>query len=173
MFSHHGPFCCWCFCLSCWHGSTTYTWNIIPSYKTHCYRTWDGILAGVCSALLFPFTHFSTDGVLADITDPLWLLRLLRCLSFGNVAVCLGLSLHLSAPLIARDTYSYSFSNAAGSVQSVHFTPRSRGVGPSGKSLTSARLCRHRSLSGFTLQSKKWPSADNSSSSSQVWYAKS
>ena len=49
-------FCLRC-CLRCWHSNTNYTRNITPTYKTHYYPTWGGILADVCSALLFPFTH--------------------------------------------------------------------------------------------------------------------
>lgn len=106
---------CRCFCLRCWHSNTNYTWNITPTYKTHYYPTWGGILADVCSALLFPFTHSPRRHRWATLA-----LRLLRCLSLGNPAVCLVLSIYLSAPLIACDiyfiyTFQYSGLSATGS----------------------------------------------------------
>lgn len=91
---------CRCFCLRCWHSNTSYTWNTTPAYKTHYYPTWGGILAGVCSALLSIRTLASRRH-----RWPTRMLRLHHCLSLSNTAVCLVLSLYLSAPPIARDIY--------------------------------------------------------------------
>ena len=97
-------FCLRC-CLRCWHSNTNYTWNITPTYKTHYYPTWGGIHADVCSALLFPLTHSPLHTPRRHHWPTLTLRRLLHCLSLTNAAVCLVLSLYLSAPPISRDIY--------------------------------------------------------------------
>lgn len=100
---------CRCFCLRCWHSNTNYARNITPTYKSHYYPMRGGILADVCSALLFfhrSRRRASTHSSQADTTDPLSrCTSSLRCLSLSNAGVCLVLSLHLSAPPIARDIY--------------------------------------------------------------------
>lgn len=156
-------FCLRC-CLRCWHSNTNYTRNITPTYKTHYYPTWGGILADVCSALLFPLTHL-----------PLHTPRrhhwptLLHCLSLTNTG---GLFSPFSLPV--------STSHCPWHLLYIHFPMQrvqwkrlvshrraSQSI-PRGESLTSTKLRHHHSL--CTLQAWKWPSTGNTARSSLVWY---
>ena len=137
--------------MRCWHSNTNYTWNTTPAYKSHYYPTRGGILADICSAffffLLFFHSHACLSALPADTTDPLSS----TVFHFGSAAVCLVLSLYLSAPPIARDVLLYiHIPMQRVRSKTVRFTPRSLAVDPSRESLTSAKPRHHLSLSGVT-----------------------
>lgn len=157
-------------CLRCWHSNTNYTWNTTPTHKTRYYPTRGGILADICSAFAFFHSHTCLSALPADTTDPLSS----TVFHWGSAAVCLVLSLYLSAPPIARDVLLYiHFPMQRVRSKTVRFTPRSLAVDPSRESLTSTKPRHHHSLSGVTLQSWKRLSAGNSARSSLVRYVNS
>lgn len=160
---------CRCFCLRCWHSNTSYTWNTTPAYKTHYYPTWGGILAGVCSALLSIRTLASRRH-----RWPTRMLRLHHCLSLSNTAVCLVLSLYLSAPPIARDIYFiYIFPMQRVQWKGLASHASASELISQGNHWLVLNFAAIAPSSGFALQSWKWPSAGNSARSSPVWYVNS
>lgn len=120
--------------------------------------------------LLFFHSHACLSALPADTTDPLSS----TVFHFGSAAVCLVLSLYLSAPPIACDVLLYiHIPMQRVRSKTVRFTPRSLAVDPSRESLTSAKPRHHLSLSGVTWQSWKCLSAGNSARSSLVRYVNS
>lgn len=91
--------------MRCWHSNTNYTWNITPTHKNSLlsYVRWDPCWC-LLSFAFFPFTNLAQRR--PDIPGPRSLSRRRASSTvfhWGNAAVCLVLSLNLSAPLIACD----------------------------------------------------------------------